>query len=463
MSSRATTLTLILLAGFALCYLGFINGFPLLFPDTGTYLRSGFENEVPIDRPIFYGLFARHVSLHETLWLVILVQGIMLSALIYRLYRIYLPPARRKPIFLITIAALTVTTGVSYYVSMVIPDIFTAILFLSGFILLFDATLRWWSKVGTAILFVASLMFHLSHIPILLGTMAIVGILVLIARWKKRPVHIRPRPAILIASLTLGTLLLIPTLNWLFGSDFALSRGSQTFTMARLNQIGVLKQFLKEACPHPDYRICAYKDNLPWDLLWEPNSPLALEGGWEATRPEYQQIVSEIMRQPQYLKTYFRFMIEDGSIQLFSIEMEPLVPVLYESPVFPVLHQYFRTSVRSSISSRQTNHKLNFSRQNSMQDVLYVLSWAVIVAFLFVKTWAARLPKSLWWLLCLLAIYGVLNAFISAGMSCVSPRYMGRIAWMYPMVASLAGWYVLEAIGFWEKAKRWWQSWDAQA
>ena len=39
------------------------NGYPILFSDSGTYLSSGHSGYVPVDRPILYGIFVRHISL----------------------------------------------------------------------------------------------------------------------------------------------------------------------------------------------------------------------------------------------------------------------------------------------------------------------------------------------------------------------------------------------------------------
>lgn len=49
-----------------------VNGYPLVYSDSGTYIGSGFEGIVPVDRPIAYGLFVRHISVAYSLWFVIL-------------------------------------------------------------------------------------------------------------------------------------------------------------------------------------------------------------------------------------------------------------------------------------------------------------------------------------------------------------------------------------------------------
>ncbi|MFK8101257.1 MAG: hypothetical protein AB8G15_01985, partial [Saprospiraceae bacterium] len=59
----------ILLGTIILLFVAFYNGYPLVYSDTGTYIQSGFELFVPVDRPLTYGLFLRYTSLGISPWL----------------------------------------------------------------------------------------------------------------------------------------------------------------------------------------------------------------------------------------------------------------------------------------------------------------------------------------------------------------------------------------------------------
>lgn len=65
----------IFLGSLILLFEAFRNSYPLVYPDTGTYIRSGFTMDIPIDRPIFYGIFINITSLKFSLWLVIFFKG----------------------------------------------------------------------------------------------------------------------------------------------------------------------------------------------------------------------------------------------------------------------------------------------------------------------------------------------------------------------------------------------------
>ena len=49
-----------ILAGtLVLMWPAFVNGYPLIYSDTSTFIHSAFELQPPMDRPITYGLFIR--------------------------------------------------------------------------------------------------------------------------------------------------------------------------------------------------------------------------------------------------------------------------------------------------------------------------------------------------------------------------------------------------------------------
>ena len=127
MNSRKLHFAIIFLAAIISCYIGFINKYPLVYPDTGTYLHSGFSGQVPHDRTIFYGLFARHISLSASLWIVVLAQGLLVCYILYVTLGFLFKDEKRNYVFIGSVLFLTLTTGFSYTVSILIPDIFSSI------------------------------------------------------------------------------------------------------------------------------------------------------------------------------------------------------------------------------------------------------------------------------------------------------------------------------------------------
>ena len=151
-----------------LCFWAFYNHYPLLNPDTGTYLFSGYKLEVPNDRPIFYGLFVRATSLSTTGWFTIAVQSLMVSGVLY-LFLKHFTPFRHLPLaHLLLLIGLTFATGLSVSVSQIMPDIFTPLAFLCIALLLFASGLSRWRLVFLFSCLFISLIAHNSHLLICL-------------------------------------------------------------------------------------------------------------------------------------------------------------------------------------------------------------------------------------------------------------------------------------------------------
>ncbi|MBL8009530.1 MAG: hypothetical protein JNJ64_02895, partial [Flavobacteriales bacterium] len=93
----------VLLATVGVLSVALMNGYPLVYADTGTYLASAFEGLVPVDRPFWYGAFIRGLSLNgASLWPVVVAQALLCAIAVWRIARVLLP-AR-------TAAIATVTT-----------------------------------------------------------------------------------------------------------------------------------------------------------------------------------------------------------------------------------------------------------------------------------------------------------------------------------------------------------------
>ena len=112
------------------------NGYPVVMHgDTSTYLESAFEQSVPSERPVFYGLFILITSLGATIWPTIFVQCLILSYLCIRLLRAYIPNISNLHIVALTLL-IALSTISSWYAGQIMPDIFTPILGMSMFLYL---------------------------------------------------------------------------------------------------------------------------------------------------------------------------------------------------------------------------------------------------------------------------------------------------------------------------------------
>ncbi len=72
-----------------------LNGYPLLFGDTGVYLGDGIHLHMSWARPLFYGLFMLPLHLKITTWPVIIVQALIAATVLLAVLRAFIPGRQR--------------------------------------------------------------------------------------------------------------------------------------------------------------------------------------------------------------------------------------------------------------------------------------------------------------------------------------------------------------------------------
>src|SRR5438105_4406173 len=75
-SNAAATVLAVIVSAALLLWPALLNGYPLLFGDTGVYLTDGITLHMSWPRPLFYGLFMAPFHLERTVWPVIVVQAL---------------------------------------------------------------------------------------------------------------------------------------------------------------------------------------------------------------------------------------------------------------------------------------------------------------------------------------------------------------------------------------------------
>jgi hypothetical protein len=437
MDAPRTRILFVLIGALILCSIGFQNGYPLVYSDTGTYINSGFANEVPDDRPIYYGLFLRHISLASSLWLVILAQGLTMSWLLLYVLGLFLPRPHQLGLFAFLVAFLTLTTGISFSVSILLPDIFTAFCILSAVGLLIDRTPTRLRLNMLVLVFVFSLICHLSNLLL----MALLSVLLVLwrlwARWQDRTFVIPDARLALVAASTVFALLLVPTVHYLISGKFQYSRGGPVFTMNHLLETGILEDHLNSVCPGSGYRLCAYKDEIGWDFIWNENSPVHRTGGWEANSEEYREIIGDILATPRYQALLFQKGLEYAVLQFFSFTLERPQIQLEGSAPWQQVMWHFGHTWREYHSSRQSNGQLDPVVINQLQWITILASIAYL---LFIRTaWRSdpRIPEPVWTMLAVIVAALIVNSLICANLSTIHPRFQSRVVWMLPMMAFL--------------------------
>jgi len=409
-----------------------INGYPLVYADTATYLDSGFTFGMPFDRPMTYGLFLRFVSLNGlSLWMVIAVPSLLMAWLIFRLYTFWLEGKELASFFaFLTVLLLSLFTGLSWTASQLMPDIFTPIMFLSALLLL-TGTCKRSESILLYFLFFLSAAMHLSHLSF---NMAFFVSILIIREIKPLGLksHIRTRPLLV--------LLLLSMLAGLSGAS-SYAKSKHIFLMGAMVEHGIVQPYLDEHCGSKDYRLCEYKDSLPdlaWQFLWDPDSPLEKLGGWKETKEEFNEIIRATLRSPKYLALHLRESVKATAHQLVKFKLGDGNGIFLEgSQLHERMNRYMPGEISAYETSLQNRGKLNIPTWiHRMQQGFIVLSFLLLIGLLFGKRKAYTDSKYLG-LVILILLAVIIHAWICGTFANAIDRLGTKMIWLLVLPTAL--------------------------
>ncbi len=299
------------------------NRFPLIFYDTGAYVLEGLGHVFLVERAPVYAEFLFLTGARFSLWPVVIVQALMTSYLVLEVARAEVPGLTLRGLLAIG-ALLSLFTGIAWYAGQVEPDIFTPMVILGAWLLLFrghrlgKAGRRW--VTGLTGLAVAS---HPSHLGLLAGLVIAAALLKWAARW--RPVLPRAdlKRGVIALAVSLG---LIVAGNFVLTGKLFLSKSGSVFLFARLMQDGIVQRLMDDTCPpagSENWRLCSFKNRLPKSAnawLWGERSGFRTLGGFtnERQQQEDRRIILETIR--RYPVMHLRAAVTDSLVQFLQFK-----------------------------------------------------------------------------------------------------------------------------------------------
>jgi hypothetical protein len=260
-----------------LLWAAFLNGFPLVFPDTGTYLRVAFDQAWPIDRSGFYGFAMKPFVLGlpgaSGLWIWTAVQAAIIATALVLAVRHIAPQASAKLQF-VCLAAVAILTSLPWHAGQLMPDAFTGpLLLLTWLACSRDPAAPHGSSLWYAI--GAAGLLHVTHVGVV--ALAAAGTLLGLAftGLPLRDLGRRALAALLAILFVLGTQV---SVNGLLFGRWTVSPAGPAFLFARLNEDGLIPSWLDRHCGmDAPADLCGLRASLPRDsqkLLWSVEGPL---------------------------------------------------------------------------------------------------------------------------------------------------------------------------------------------
>jgi hypothetical protein len=416
-----------------------LNGFPLVFSDTGTYLLSAFEGVVPADRPYWYGGFIRLMSFNgEWLMGVVVAQALLCALYANALIRILLPGADHWKTMLAFCAIAGPFTGLGWYASQLMPDILTPIGAMAMFMLL-TGDRSWMTRIAHVLVITLCAWCHSSNLLILPIACTCVIAAVAGRSWPK---WWTPLVRWSIATVCAWGGLYFA--NGIIDGKPYVSRGSHVFLMGRLIDTGMLEPLLREECPTHHWRICQHVDSLPAtgrQFLWWPESPLHEMGGWDATREEYGEVTRASFATPGRLLRHAEASIASTADQLtrwhLGYEIESHWYRDPGSPPATMIARHLPRQLAGFNGAQQQGGRgeLSLRWPNIGYRIVLSLSLLVLTAWGWKRSRAGRKEEVP---LVIMAISTVLiGAWICASLSEVDARYLARVSWLLPFAAAV--------------------------
>lgn len=428
---------LIIISLLALLYPAILNGFPLVYSDTGTYIAAEKTHSIPVDRPIGYSLFLNITSLNVSLWFTIIIQSIIIFYLISQFFKAIYRLKYSLEWTAGVVIILSLATSVSNFNSQLMPDIFVSWMIFCLIIILFQKNKSISRNILISVIFIFS---FISHLSILLGA-TIITVLVFLLNLKFRWVSIRN--GYLALSLIVCGWLVVPIINFHYGAGFTITRSKNTSMMGRFIETGIAGDFLKENCSSGKYSLCKFKDKLPplcYLFLWDESSPLydgpCLATGWGNCwldkDKEYGILIADIVSTPKYWKRIMSEITLGTYHQLLVYNIGVLVPMKEVSAPYGCIKTYYPQNLQAYVKADQYDHILYFGAANKILSISIIIS---IVLLPLMLTFFPELRKGKFIGFVGIILFAFLiNAIICSAFSSVVDRYQSRVIWLLPFL-----------------------------
>jgi hypothetical protein len=476
----------VFLGALLLAWPAFLNGFPLLYPDSMTYLSDGrvvaralFLHQLSGYygvRSFFYSLGILPFHWNISPWPIVALQSLLVAWIIWLLVRAFTSRRSVSPYqpvvkvqiaekhpsgakahrflsnicgttkvvpfqnltsatgcYLILVLFLSLLTSASWYACFIMPDILGPLLYLCFYLLAFARdTLCRAERWGLYLIAVWGITAHASHLLLAVGLFVL---LVLFAAFEHKPFWRRVRSLGELAAIIAVAMAAQMALHgYLYGKP-TLNGERPPYLMARIVADGPGRWYLEKNCPRLQWAVCNHLSQFtsdPDDFLWNSNG--AYDSGSGA---EKEQIVQEEM--PLVLATVRAYPLQQLSRSAANFWDQFFHYGIYgfnqNDWMLAQFDEVLPRARASYLGSRQAHDALPLDLFTEIQWWTIVASLAAI-ALLIPFLWRRHSPR-LAGLTLVVAATVAANAVVTGVLSVVDDRYQCRVIWLVPLLAGI--------------------------
>lgn len=412
-----------------------LNGYPLVFIDSVSYLGQTLFPEWPWDKTPAYGPFLHLFHWGWSLWPALAAQLLVLSHLLWLAQRGARGDATMA-VHLVLCAGLAGLTAAPWFAATLMPDIFAAAAPLCLLLLGFardrfsPAEALWLTLLGAF-----AVATHLSHLPTAIAMVALVALLAGGLRPAMR--------AALPVALAVGAV--VAANAWAIGRP-SLSPHGAVFLLARLQADGPAAATIRDHCPATGWHLCAAVRRLPMpsdEFLWSPDSPLnrhasgmPIPMGGMRLAPEAARILGLTLAE------------RPGEVA-DAMARNTLAQLALVSVGDTLGNAHLGASARRAIARLPARELAAFDASAQMRGDLPGLAAPFLIphpavlllsgplALLALGLAAWRRDRTRAGLIAGLLVAVGVNAFATGALSAPTARYQARIVWLVPLAAAL--------------------------
>ncbi|MGA9673550.1 MAG: hypothetical protein WBQ94_30445 [Terracidiphilus sp.] len=445
----------VLLGALFLAWPAFYNGFPLLYPDSMTYLDDGRT----VARAIFLHQFSAYYGMRSFFyslgilpfhwnispWPVVGLQCVLVAWALWLVMR-SLDPRHTVTRYLTVVLLLSTLTGVSWYSAFIMPDILGPLAYLLIYLLVFfRKTLTRVEQWALFALAVWGITAHSSHLLLAGGLWLL---LVVFAAFERRLFFSRLKALGVVAGILAVAIAAQMALNgYLYGKP-SLNGERPPYLMARIIADGPGRTYLQQHCSQVKWAVCNHLSQLTEDadnFLWGP------DGGYASASDDDRELMGK-QEMPFVVAAIRAYPRDELSKAEDNFWNQLMAFGIYGFDPSPWLLDQFNMALPSArasyVDSRQARDLLPLDLTTSIQSAAVSVSLGVIAASI-PFLWRRPSPQLAGLTVVVLSIV-VANAFVTGVLSTVDDRYGCRVIWLIPLLAAA---FLLDWLNQWETAK----------
>ena len=438
----------LLLGGLFMTWPALYNRYPVLYPDSISYLEGGrlvaraiFLHRLSTNyggRSLIYGLGILPMHWNITPWPVVALNAFLAAYLLWLVVRSIVPRRTVLSYFALLIP-LSLFTSLSWFVSLIMPDILGPVLYLCIFLLVFAGeTISPTERLAILLIAWWAVASHITHLILASGLcVLLVAVRVLQRQPVRRWLGVISKVAMIVLLAAAAHLALH---TYLYGRP-SLTGRRPPFLMARVIADGPGRWYLQGHCGEVKFVLCDHVQEIRSDMsaddfLWEKGglwqgASLAAQ---ERLRAEETPFVLATLR--TYPRAELAIAISNFWEQLWTFALwgygpDPWISEAFDRALPGKRWRYLQT--------QQAQGALPAEFSTTAQNWMVITALGLIGA-LYTFRWRQLSPRLVGLTVIIVSIM-IANAFVTGVFSMVEDRFQSRVIWLLPM---LAGLFVLE-------------------